>query len=158
MRVTGQQGHFDPAELRRLLPAKIKFTPDGEPLVSLSQDTPEYYATCTYAETIPDLEADLRDLYLRRRADTDNNILPVDSGSLFTKLQNELGMRVFMPEIGSQISLTRLAVALARGMANAYGKKWMNESAYAEYPMKKCLAAKTVDLEEFNRRMLDDYT
>ena len=124
MQVTGQRGLFDPAELRRLLPAKNKFTPDGEPLISLSQDTPEYYATRTYAETIPDVEADLRHLYLRRLADTDNNILPVDSGTLFTKLQDELGMRTFMPEIGSQISLTRLAVALARGMAKASGKKW----------------------------------
>lgn len=124
MRVTGKKGNFDPAELRRLLPAKNKFTPDGEQLVSLSQDTPEYYATRTYAETVLDFVEEIRDMFRRRLADTDNNILPVDSYMLFTKLQDEMGMRTFMPEIGSQIPLTRVAVALARGMAKASSKKW----------------------------------
>lgn len=54
MKATGKRGYFDPKELREKLPAKNKFTPDGEQLISLSQDTPEYYASRTYAETVPD--------------------------------------------------------------------------------------------------------
>lgn len=58
------------------------------------------------------------------------------------------------------ITAAVLTDGFARGMTvnvNAYGKKWMNESAYAGYPMKICRAAKTVDLEEFNRRISADF-
>ena len=57
-------------------------------------------------------------------ADTDNNILPCDSYFLATKLQHEMGMQTFMPEVGCQIPLMRLAIALARGVAKTTGKTW----------------------------------
>ncbi|MBQ8186971.1 MAG: nucleoside hydrolase [Clostridia bacterium] len=60
-----------------------------------------------------------------------------------------------------EITAAVLTDGFARGMTvnvNAYGKKWMNESAYAGYPMKLCRAAQTVDLDGFNQRILGDYT
>ena len=62
----GKKSGYDPAELRRLLPSKNKFTPDGEQLVSLSQDTVEYYATRAYAETVPEFVDEIRDMFRRR--------------------------------------------------------------------------------------------
>ncbi len=124
LKATGKRGYFDPKELREKLPAKNKFTPDGEQLVSLSQDTPEYYATRTYAETVPEFVEEIREMFSRRLADTDNSILPVDSYFMFTKLQDEMGMKTLMPEVGAQIPLMREAVALARGVAHASGKRW----------------------------------
>lgn len=58
------------------------------------------------------------------------------------------------------ITAAVLTDGYARGMTvnvNAYGKKWMNESAYTGYPMKKCRAAKTVDVDGFNRQILEDF-
>lgn len=67
---------------------------------------------------------EVREMFQRRMNDTDGNILPVDSYYLFTKLQDEMGMRTFMPEVGWQIPREREQVALARGVAKSSGKKW----------------------------------
>ena len=124
MDAMGTKGHFDARLLRQRLMSASAVTPDGEHLVSLSHDTPEYYATRTYAETVEAFEAEIRDLFARRLADTDNNILPCDSYYLFSRLQREMGMRTFMPEVGCQIPMTRVAAALARGTAKAAGRTW----------------------------------
>ncbi len=124
IKAMGSKGPYNAEQMRRLLMSKSAVTPDGEYLVGLSHDTPEYYANRTYAETVPDFLAEVREMFQRRLNDTDNAILPVDSFYLFTKLQDELGMRTFMPEVGSQITMMRVAVALARGMAKASGKTW----------------------------------
>ena len=63
-------------------------------------------------------------MYQMRMDETDGNILPVDSYYMFTKLQDEMGMRTFMPEVGWQISREREQVALARGVAKSSGKRW----------------------------------
>lgn len=63
-------------------------------------------------------------MFSRRLSDTDGNILPCDSYYLATKIQDELGMKHFMPEVGCQITLMRLAVSLARGMAKKSKKSW----------------------------------
>lgn len=117
--MTGKKSGFDPAELRGKLLSKNAVTADGERLVSFSQGTPEYYANLTYAETVKDFIEEIRALFAWRMEGTANNILPVDSYFLFTKMQDELGMRTFMPEVGCQIPLMRQAVALARGTARA---------------------------------------
>ncbi|MBE6655505.1 MAG: hypothetical protein E7609_01375 [Ruminococcaceae bacterium] len=122
--MTGKKSGFDPAELRGKLLSKNAVTADGERLVSFSQGTPEYYANLTYAETVKDFIEEIRALFAWRMEGTANNILPVDSYFLFTKMQDELGMRTFMPEVGCQIPLMRQAVALARGTARAKGKTW----------------------------------
>ena len=63
-------------------------------------------------------------MFRRRISDTADNVLPCDSYYLFTKLQNEMGMRTFMPEVGCQIPMMRIAVALARATAKAAKKTW----------------------------------
>lgn len=124
LRVTGKRSGFDAEELRRLFLSDHAITADGEYLVSFSQGTPEEYAGMTYAENIPDFLVEVRQLFQKYMDMTANAILPVDSGQIFAKLQAEMGMTAIMPEIGQQISLTRLAVATARGVAESYKKKW----------------------------------
>jgi hypothetical protein len=63
-------------------------------------------------------------MFQRRQQDTADHVLPCDSYYLFSKLQNELGMRTFMPEVGCQIPMMRIAIALARATAKATGKTW----------------------------------
>ncbi len=124
IKVMGSKGPYDAAAMRRELMSKSAVTPEGEYLVGLSHDTPEYYANRVYADSIPAFEAEVKEMFQRRLSDTDNNVLPCDSYFLFTKLQSEMGMRTFMPEVGCQIPLMRIAVALARGMAKAAKKTW----------------------------------
>lgn len=124
IKAMGSKGPYDAAELRRKLLSDYAVTPDGEYLVGLSHDTAEYYAPRTYAETVADFEAEVKEMFQRRLNDTDNNVLPCDSYYLFSKLQNELGMRTFMPEVGCQIPMMRIAIALARATAKASNKTW----------------------------------
>ena len=123
-RVLGKKSRFTAEEIREKMMSSYAYTNEGEHLVSLSQGTPEEYAALTFAETVADYTEEIRNFFASRMEMTANSILPVDSGMLFTKMQDELGMEVFMPEIGQQISLTRLAVALARGIARSSHKKW----------------------------------
>ena len=118
------KGPYNAAELREKLLSTSSVTPEGEYLVNLSHDTPEYYANRTYSETVPEFEAEIKEMFQRRQNDTDDNVLPCDSYYLFSKLQNELGMRTFMPEVGCQIPMMRIAIALARATAKAAGKTW----------------------------------
>ena len=120
----GSKGPYNAEEMRRIMMSKSAVTPEGEYLVGLSHDTVDYYANRTYAETVPAWLEEVREMFQRRMNDTDGNILAVDSYYLFTKLQDEMGMRTFMPEVCCQIGQMRLAVALARGMAQNAGKKW----------------------------------
>ncbi len=122
--MNGHKGPYDLEELKKKSLLPNKFTPDGQELYGFSQDNPEYYATKTYAETYQEFIEEMRELFSRRMADTDGNILPVDSYFMATKLQLEMGMNTFMPEVGSQIPLMRLQVALARGIAENAGKTW----------------------------------
>jgi len=122
-RVLGEKSRFTVEEIREKLMCDYAFTDEGEQLVNFSQGTPEEYAALTYAETVKDYETEIRNFFASRMEMTANCILPVDSGMLFTKMQDDLGMKVFMHEIGQQISLTRLAVALARGIARGSHKR-----------------------------------
>lgn len=59
------------------------------------------------------------------------------------------------------ITAAVLTDGFARGMTlnvNAYGKKWMNESAYAGYPMKVCQAARSVNTEALNGKLAADFS
>ena len=119
----GSKGPYDLEELKKNMKSHV-FNKFGLVLYRFSQDTPEYYCNKVYAETYQEFIEEMKELFTRRLADTDNNILPCDSYYLATKLQNDLGMETFMPEVGCQIPLMRVAVALARGMANVNDKKW----------------------------------
>jgi len=124
-RMDGEKGPYDLAKLEEVLyPPTAKKATDGTILPTLSQDLPSVYAKRRYAETPADYIEEIRDLFARKMAEVDGKILPVDSYYMATKLQDELGMRTFMPEVGCQIPLMRQQVALARGMAKAAGKKW----------------------------------
>ncbi len=124
IKAMGSKGPYDLEEMKKKFLSSYAVTPDGTRLYGLSHDTPEYYANRTYAETVADYVEEVREMFQRRMNDTDGNVLPVDSYFLFTKLQDELGMRTFMPEVGAQISRERQSVALARGVARSSGKKW----------------------------------
>lgn len=124
MRVMGSKGPYDLELMKQKYLSRYALTPDGARLYGFSHDTPEYYHNRTYAETVKDYLSEVREMFQRRLNDTDNNILPVDSYYMFTKLQDEMGMKTFMPEVGWQISRTREQVALARGVAKSSGKKW----------------------------------
>ena len=120
----GCKGPYDPEELRRLLVRFHTVTPDGKVLQCLIQDCSDFYADKRYAETYQDYMEEMRDMFRRRMAEVDGHILPCDSGYIATKLQDELGMKSFMPEVGCQIPLMRMQVAIARGLAKAAGKTW----------------------------------
>lgn len=123
-RFMGSKGPYDLQTMKERMVSKNTVTPDGDVLYHTTHDTLEYYANRTYAETIAEFVEEVREMFQRRLNDTDGNILPVDSYFLFTKLQDEMGMRTFMPEVGCQISRERQQVALARGVARSSGKRW----------------------------------
>jgi hypothetical protein len=124
LKLTGEKGPYDPALLRKILVRDSSRTPAGMVLQALSQDHSDVYAKLRYAQTVEEYLEEMRDLFSRRMAEVDGHILPCDSYYLATKIQDELGMKTFMPEVGCQIMLMRLEVALARGMAKASHKTW----------------------------------
>ena len=117
-------GPYDVNILDKALLSDKAVTPDGKRLHMLSQDSIYYYANKKYSETYQEFLEEFNELFARRMADTDNNIIPCDSYYLATKMQNDIGMRTFMPEVGCQIPFMRVAIALSRGMAKASGKTW----------------------------------
>jgi len=124
LKLTGEKGPYDPELLKKILVRDFAKTPDGVVLQALSQDHSDVYAKLRYAETPAEYLEEMRDLFSRRMAEVEGHILPCDSYYLATKIQDELGMKTFMPEVGCQIMLMRLEVALARGMAKASHKTW----------------------------------
>ena len=120
----GHKGPYTMAEMDEKMIHKTSRLPDGTKLYALSQDSPEFFSTLKYAETYQEFTKEMLELFARRMVETDNNIIPCDSYFLATKLQNDMGMRTFMPEVGCQIPLMRLAIALARGVANVNNKTW----------------------------------
>ena len=120
----GHHGPYDAKKLRELTVRSHAVMPDGTVLSGFSQDTPETYAAMRYAETPKEYFDEMKDLFKRRMDEVGGRILPCDSYYLATKLQNELGMKTFMPEVGCQIPLMRQEIAIARGIAKANGKTW----------------------------------
>ncbi len=126
IRRMGHKGPYDLNEIKEkmLHPYVTNVLEDGTRLFSTTQDNLEYYCNLKYAETYPEFLDEMNEMFRRRIKDTGNNVIPCDSYFLATKMQNDLGIRTFMPEVGAQIPLMRIAVALARGVAKAYGKTW----------------------------------
>lgn len=120
----GSHGPYDAAWLRGQTQRNFAKMPDGTILFSFSQDTPEQYASMHYAETPDEYIEEMKELFTRRMAEVEGRILPCDSYYLATKIQDELGMKSFMPEVGCQIPHMRQETVLARGMAKASGKTW----------------------------------
>lgn len=122
--VMGSDGPYDVAQLREKLVSRYAVTPEGEYLPGLSHSTPEEHAPLRYADTPAAFFREIQDMFALRQQQTLGHILPCDSYYLFTDMQDKLGMRTFMPEVGWQIPHMRIAVALARGVAHARGKLW----------------------------------
>lgn len=120
----GSDGPYDAALLRERTMCEYARTPSGELLPSYTQDSPEVYACRRYPKTLTDYRAEVEDMFCRRMAETDGCILPCDSSYLLTGMQQDLQMRTFMPEVGCQIPLMRVALALARGIAGYSSKLW----------------------------------
>ena len=98
--------------------------PQHMPIYRFTQGSPEEYAALSRPLTIEATRQDLYDMIVKRMQETDGNILSCDGGSLLFQLEHQAGVRTFMPEIGYQTQHTRIQIALARGMAKVYGKKW----------------------------------
>ena len=120
----GKPGPYDPEALKKALVNPIATTPEGKELYKLSQDLPEVYATMRYAETYGEYMEEMKDMFRRRMEEVNGLVLPCDSYFLATKLQDEMGIKTFMPEVGCQIAMMRIEVALVRGIAKASGKTW----------------------------------
>ncbi|MBP0989997.1 MAG: hypothetical protein J5874_02320, partial [Oscillospiraceae bacterium] len=120
----GAEGPYDTEFLKERTKSSYARMPDGKLLSVLSQDGPEFYAGLRYADTPEAFLDEIKDMFGRRMAETGGKILPCDSYYMATRLQDELGMRSFMPEVGCQIPLMRQQTAMARGAARASGKTW----------------------------------
>ena len=123
-RMEGAHGPYDLETLRARSWRESAVTPDGTVLQGFSQGTPEMYSQMRLAERSADFHKEIEEMFALRMKETNGHILPCDSYYLYTHLQNKLGMNSFMPEIGCQIPDTRIALALARGMARANHKTW----------------------------------
>lgn len=98
--------------------------PQNNPIYRFTQGSPEEYALLTRPTTIEETRRDFAGVIQKRLEETDGHLISCDGGSLLFHLENKLGVPTFMPEIGYQTDHTRIQIALARGMAKAYGKKW----------------------------------
>jgi len=122
--MNGETGPFDLEALKKNSLRSHTRLPDGTILYGFSQGTPEEYAPMRKAVTVNEYINEIETMYNKYMRQADGYILPCDSYYLFTNMQNRLGMRTFMPEVGCQIPLMRLAVSLTRGMASLHNKLW----------------------------------
>lgn len=124
---TGSKGPYDINKLNELFVSEGKESLYGGAkgkTILLGHGSTEDYAPYKYPETEEEIYEDLLRMYKDRMDDVDGYVFPCDSYYLMPKLHDELGMRSFMPEVGWQIEQTRVAVALARGIAGGKGKLW----------------------------------
>lgn len=81
----------------------------------------EYAALGGVPKTYQDYLRVMHDLFAKRQAYVDGDLLPCDSYFQAQKLEVDAGAKRLMPEIGAQTPNTRIQVAYARGMARAAG-------------------------------------
>lgn len=117
-------GPYDLEMLKKELVSSHAVMPDGTRLANLSHDTPEYYANVTLPKNPEEFLGFVKEIYKRRMEETLGYVLPCDSYFLLHRMQNEMGMKTFMPEVGWQIADMRIAVATSRGIAKQTGKLW----------------------------------
>jgi hypothetical protein len=92
--------------------------------IHLSAGSAYEYARRQYPETWIEYLEEMRQVFTLRQAETNGLLLPCDSNAMATCMEYELGARAVMPEIGAQIPLTRLQVAMARGVSNMHASIW----------------------------------
>ena len=118
------EGPYDLEELKDKLVSKFAVMPDGTRLANLSHDVPEFYANIRIPKNTDEFLELIKAIYKRRMEETLGYVLPCDSYFLLHRMQDELGMKTFMPEVGWQIADMRIAVATSRGISVQTGKKW----------------------------------
>ena len=118
------EGPYDLETLKKELVSKHAVMPDGTRLENLSHDTSDYYANVRLPKTTDEFLDFVKEIYKRRMEETLGYVLPCDSYFLLHRMQDELGMKTFMPEVGWQIADMRIAVATSRGISRRTGKKW----------------------------------
>ncbi len=124
IKTMGSNGPYDVKAMDEPLKSSFAVTPYGEVLHGLSQGSISEYSKLIYSPTPEGYYEEIKEMFKTRMEETEGLILPCDSYYLMTKLQDELGMKTFMPEVGSQIPYMRTEVALARGIAKASDKTW----------------------------------
>jgi len=117
-------GPYDLDRLKKELASEHAVMPNGTRLADLCHETPEYYANVCLPKNSDEFLEFVCAIYKRRMDETLGYVLPCDSYFLLHRMQNELGMKTFMPEVGWQIADMRIAVATSRGIAGGAGKKW----------------------------------
>ena len=121
------KGELFPYELDTLkdrLFAPEATAPNKHPIYRLTQGIPEDYCNCRPPQTYEEVRKDLIDVIQLRMHETDGMIMCCDSDTQICYLENQLGVQTFMPEVGGQMPHMRVQLALNRGMANAYNKRW----------------------------------
>lgn len=123
---TGKDGYAGDVEaIEKALLHPESAAPDGFPVYRLTQGSPaEYAGKKIPLYSVEEYRRDLEWIISKRQEETDGMIVSCDSGCQLTWLENRLGVKTFLPEVGCQIPGMRIEVALARGMAKAYHKKW----------------------------------
>ena len=91
---------------------------------NLESASPEEYAAMTPPATCEEALAQYDDLFAKRQKKYAGLLLPADSYYMAVRQEIAMDARALMPEIGGQIALVRWQLALARGMARAYGIPW----------------------------------
>ncbi|MBE6662475.1 MAG: hypothetical protein E7606_04245 [Ruminococcaceae bacterium] len=117
-------GPYDLNTLHKHLMSGRRYTPEGIILYDTNFGDAYHYHKKTYAQTYEEFLVEMREMYERCMSYVDNSVVTADSYYLATKMQDEVGVKNFMPEVGCQIPFMRVAIALARGMAKATGKTW----------------------------------
>ena len=117
-------GPYDLETLKKELVSKFAVMPDGTRLENLSHDTTDFYANIRIPKTTDEFLELVKKIYERRMEETLGYVLPCDSYFLLHRMQDKLGMKTFMPEVGWQIADMRIAVATSRGISRQTGKKW----------------------------------
>lgn len=89
--------------------------------IMLESQSAKEFSTQKRPQTIQEIEAALRSLFIKRTAKVKGHILPADSYFVGYGMESRNGASRFMPEVGGQIRYTRVQLAMARGVAKARG-------------------------------------
>ena len=123
-RIRNQLATTPPPWTEPQIHAAIQQVSVNKEFIHLSCGTALEYSQQRYAETWPDYLNELRQLFQVRQDENAGLLLPCDSYTQATAMEYQLGARTVMPEIGGQIPLTRLQLALARGLSRVRGRPW----------------------------------
>ncbi len=125
--LTGHNGPYTMAELEEKVKIPSNIAPDGKEAYTyynLDQTNYTFFEGKTFPEDYSAFIETLKDLYRVRLEEAEGSIVPCDSYFIASDLQNDIGMKTFMPEVGCQIPRMRIEVAAARGTARMGGKTW----------------------------------